>query len=209
YPRGIRESHEPSRAGRSAPLPGRHQRARDPLAVRLGDVREQGGAARGQSLRDHHRRARSTDRDGPPGALARRPEADLPRDRLMDLVVRGGTVVTAAGSFQADVGIEGGRIVELGTVGGDAPALDATGKFVLPGGVDVHTHLRLPTPEAPDRLYQDTVAAACGGTTTVLSFIEQPRGGSPLGTLDKWRQGAASEAAVDYGFHVILTEFSE
>src|SRR5262249_61452279 len=127
----------------------------------------------------------------------------------MDLVIRGGTVVTARGSFLADVGIAHGQITELGELNGDVPSIDATGRFVLPGGVDVHTHLRLPTPEAPDRLYQDTVAAACGGTTTVLSFIEQPRGGSPLGTLDKWRQGAASEAAVDYGFHVILTEFSE
>ena len=127
----------------------------------------------------------------------------------MDLVIRGGTVVTARGSFLADVGIVDGRIAEVGKVGGEAASIDATGRFVLPGGVDVHTHLKLPSAEAPDRLYQDTVAAACGGTTTVLSFIEQPRGGSPLETLDRWRKGAASEAAVDYGFHVILTDFSE
>jgi len=127
----------------------------------------------------------------------------------MDLVVRGGTVVTAGGSFQADVGIEGGRIAEVGTVSGDAPSIDATGKFVLPGGVDVHTHLRLPTPDLPDRLYQDTVAAACGGTTTVLTFIEMPRGISPQQTLETWSTGAAQQCAVDYGFHVILKEFSE
>ncbi|HEV8479569.1 MAG TPA: dihydropyrimidinase [Candidatus Eisenbacteria bacterium] len=126
----------------------------------------------------------------------------------MDVVVRGGTVVTAGGSFQADVGIADGRIAELGTVGGDAPAIDATGLFVLPGGVDVHTHLRLPAPETPDRLFQDTVAAACGGTTTVLTFIEMPRGGSILQTLETWSAGAAPQAAVDYGFHVILKEFT-
>jgi dihydropyrimidinase len=127
----------------------------------------------------------------------------------MDLVIRGGTVVTARGSFLADVGISQGQIVELGELDADVPSIDATGRFVLPGGVDVHTHLRLPASQAPDRLYQDTVAAACGGTTTVLSFIEQPRGGSPLETLDQWRKGAEPEAAVDYGFHVILTDFSE
>lgn len=127
----------------------------------------------------------------------------------MDLVIRGGTVVTARGSYLADVGIAHGQIVQLGELDADVPSIDATGRFVLPGGVDVHTHLRLPGAEAPDRLYQDTVAAACGGTTTVLSFIEQPRGGSPLATLDQWKRGAASEAAVDYGFHVILTDFSE
>jgi len=126
----------------------------------------------------------------------------------MDLVVRGGTVVTAAGSFQADVGIAEGRIAELGTVAGDAPAIDATGRFILPGGVDVHTHLRLPTSELPERLYQDMVAAACGGTTTVLTFIEMPRGGSILQTLATWSAGAPSQAAVDYGFHVILNEFT-
>src|SRR5215475_1253504 len=127
----------------------------------------------------------------------------------MDLVIRGGTVVTAHGSFLSDVGIANGSIVELGELDADVPSIDATGQFVLPGGVDVHTHLRLPTAEAPDRFFQDTMAAACGGTTTVLSFIEQPRGGSPLETLEQWRQGAAPEAAVDYGFHVILTDFSE
>jgi dihydropyrimidinase len=127
----------------------------------------------------------------------------------MDLVIRGGTVVTAHGSFLADVGVAKGVIVELGELDADVPSIDATGKFVLPGGIDVHTHLRLPTPEAPDRFFKDTMAAACGGTTTVLSFIEQPRGGSPLETLDKWQKGAAPEAAVDYGFHVILTDFSE
>jgi dihydropyrimidinase len=127
----------------------------------------------------------------------------------MDLVVRGGTVVTARGSFLADVGITNGTIAELGELDADVPSLDATGRFVLPGGVDVHTHLCLPSPEAPDRLYQDTLAAACGGTTTVLTFIEQPRGGSPFETLEKWRREAAPEAAVDYGFHVILTDFSE
>jgi len=127
----------------------------------------------------------------------------------MDLVIRGGTVVTAEGSFAADVGIEDGAIAAIGKVPGEAPAIDASGKFVLPGGVDVHTHLRLPTDELPDRLYQDTMAAAFGATTTVLSFIESPRGGSPLETLRRWRAGAEREAAVDYGFHVILTDFGE
>lgn len=127
----------------------------------------------------------------------------------MDLVVRGGTVVTPTRSIRADVGIANGTIAAVGEIDDRAPALDASGMLVLPGAIDVHTHLRLPTEEFPDRLFEDTAAAACGGTTTVLTFIEQLRGGSPLETLERWTRATAPEAAVDYGFQVVLTDLSE
>ena len=96
------------------------------------------------------------------------------RSRVADLVVTGGTVVTAERSFAADVAISDGP--HLGDRRGPcrsasgAPTLDATGLLVLPGCVDVHTHTRLPTDDEPDRFFQDSVAAAFGGTTTFLAF---------------------------------------
>jgi dihydropyrimidinase len=127
-------------------------------------------------------------------------------ETVLDLAIRGGTVVTASGSRSIDVGIRTGRIVSLGEVGEARDSLDAAGRLVLPGAIDVHTHMRLPSKEHPDRFFDDTVAAVMGGTTTVLSFIEQPRGGSLLDTLIHWRKTVENEAASDYGFHPIITE---
>ena len=92
-----------------------------------------------------------------------------------DLLVLGGTVVNATGSSRVDVAVEGGRIaaVEAGLGGLAASArevVDATGLLVLPGVIDVHTHTRVASDEEPDRFFQDSVAAAFGGTTTFLSF---------------------------------------
>ena len=89
-----------------------------------------------------------------------------------DLIVRGGTVVTADGSTLADVAVSGGRIAAIEPrLGGDGvDVLDATDLLVLPGCVDVHTHTRVATDAEPDRFFQDSVAAAFGGTTTFLAF---------------------------------------
>src|SRR5215210_2077102 len=92
-----------------------------------------------------------------------------------DLVVRGGTVVTATGSRRADVAVRGGRIEaverDLGDTGANASAVvDATGLLVLPGVVDAHTHTRVASDAQPDRFFQDSVAAAFGGTTPFLVF---------------------------------------
>ena len=127
----------------------------------------------------------------------------------MDLVIRGGTVVTPDGKRETDVGVDDGKIAAIGDVGKADKTIDARGKLVLPGAIDVHTHLRLPTDDYPERFFHDTRAAAVGGTTTVLSFAEQPRGGSPLATLRQWRAKTASEAAGDYGIHLIITDLSE
>lgn len=131
---------------------------------------------------------------------------------MTDLVVRGGTIVTAEGSFPADVAVTGGRIAAIGPgVGADAPrVVDATGHLVLPGAVDVHTHLRLPTPERPDRFRTDTLAAARGGTTTVVSFnnpgtgISQSGAASPLEGLREFRARTAGQPAVDVALSAVI-----
>jgi dihydropyrimidinase len=129
---------------------------------------------------------------------------------VFDLVIKGGTVVTARGSMRADVGVRGGEIAALAAdIAGDAPAIDARGRYVLPGAVDVHTHVRAATEDYPDRFFVDTVAAAVGGTTTFLAFAWQPRGGSLLETLRTWRAAVEKDAAVDHGTSLIVTDPSE
>ena len=98
-----------------------------------------------------------------------------------DLVIRGGTVVTATGSRRADVAVHGGRIDAVepdlaGPAAGAREVVDASGLFVLPGVVDVHTHARVATDAEPDRFFQDSVAAAHGGTTTFLALTTRARG---------------------------------
>ena len=128
---------------------------------------------------------------------------------MTDLLVRGGTVVTADGSFAADVAVSGGRIEAVGPdVGRLAESadevVDATGQLVLPGCIDVHTHTRVASDEEPDRFFQDSVAAAFGGTTTFLAFNNPGTGSSPaahrsiLVGVDEFRRTTASDAAVDF-----------
>ncbi|HET8587146.1 MAG TPA: dihydropyrimidinase [Candidatus Limnocylindria bacterium] len=132
---------------------------------------------------------------------------------MPDLVVGGGTVVTAAGSLVADVEISGGRIVAIGPdLQTDAGrAIDATGLLVLPGVVDVHTHVRLPSADEPDRFFRDTVAAAYGGTTTFLTFNNPGTGISASGSsslrrgLDEFRERTAGESIVDYGLSAVVS----
>jgi len=133
---------------------------------------------------------------------------------LTDLVVTGGTVVTAEGSLQADVGVTEGRISAVGSnLPRDAATetIDATGLLVLPGCVDVHTHIRLPSEEEPDRFYQDSVAAALGGTTTFLAFNNPGTGISDEGSrsllagLREFRARTEGESAVDFGLSAVIS----
>jgi dihydropyrimidinase len=134
---------------------------------------------------------------------------------VTDLVVAGGTVVTATRSFAADVAVRDGRIEAvapgLAARHRDAQVMDATGLLVLPGVVDVHTHTRLPTNERPDRFFDDSVAAAFGGTTTFLAFnnpgtgISEAGASSLLRGLDEFRARTQGESAVDYGLSAVLT----
>ncbi|HEY8169260.1 MAG TPA: hypothetical protein VIF84_11150, partial [Candidatus Limnocylindrales bacterium] len=136
---------------------------------------------------------------------------------MTDLIIRGGTVVTAAGSDRADVAVSGGRIEavgqDLGSDGGEL--IDATGLLVLPGVIDVHTHTRVATDAEPDRFFQDSVAAAFGGTTTFLAFNNPGTGASEtaaaslLGGLREWRATTDGDAAVDYAVSLVLTPSHE
>jgi dihydropyrimidinase len=123
-----------------------------------------------------------------------------------DLVVRGGTVVTAHGAFRADVGIHGERIAAIGESLQGARQIDAGGLLVLPGAVDPHVHLQLDVgaTQSSDDWESGTIAAACGGTTTVIDFVEPERGAPLLPALAARRAQADGHAVVDYGLHMTL-----
>lgn len=124
----------------------------------------------------------------------------------MDLVIKNGTLITPEGAFKADVGIEGERIAAIGE-GLTAPnVLDAAGKYVLPGAIDVHVHMQMPVGDvvSSDDFYTGTVAAACGGTTTILDFVEPAGAQSLMDALHQRRTEADGRVAVDYGLHMTL-----
>ncbi|HJP88872.1 MAG TPA: dihydropyrimidinase [Candidatus Limnocylindrales bacterium] len=132
---------------------------------------------------------------------------------MPDLLIRGGTVVTASGSRVADVLVRDGSFAEIGAGIGSATAdvVDASGLLVLPGAVDVHTHTRVATDAEPDRFFQDSVAAAFGGTTTFLAFNNPGTGSSAaaerslLAGLREWRAATEQDAAVDYAVSLAIS----
>jgi dihydropyrimidinase len=130
----------------------------------------------------------------------------------LDLVVRNGTVVTAADTHRADVGVKGGRIVALAEgLPRAAQEIDATGRLVLPGGVDSHCHIEQLSGMGiwnADDFYTGTVAAAFGGTTTVIPFAAQHRGQSMRDVVTDYRE-RAQKAVVDHAFHMIVSDPSE
>ncbi len=131
----------------------------------------------------------------------------------MAILLKGGTLVTAAEIFPADILVEGERIAAIGAdllAGEGTEVIDARGKLVLPGGVDVHTHLELPMfgTVSSDDHYTGHKAAAFGGTTTVIDFISQDK--SPLlANVDAWHVKADAKAAVDFSFHMNITHFDD
>jgi dihydropyrimidinase len=129
-----------------------------------------------------------------------------------ELVVRGGTVVTATESVRADVGVDGGRVTALApSLPGGRREIDAAGLLVLPGGVDVHTHLdaEVGGMRSIDDFESGTAAAACGGVTTICDYAWQARGQSLTAALEAWKTKAVGRAHVDYGFHVIVSDASD
>ena len=132
---------------------------------------------------------------------------------MTDLVIAGGTIVTPDGPRRADLSVADGRVERIGAdlPREDVEVIDATGLLVLPGVVDVHTHVRLSDPEHPDRLERDLRAAAHGGTTTVLSFnnpgtgISEHGSSSLLRGLDEFQARTAGRAAVDFGLCAVVS----
>ena len=127
-----------------------------------------------------------------------------------DLVIRNARVATASDTFEADIGIVGGRIAQLGqALGAGAREIDAAGRVVTPGGVDAHCHLDQPM-EPPLRMADDfdsgTRSAACGGTTTVIPFAAQRKGQSLRAAVVDYHQRAEGRAHVDYAFHLIVSD---
>ena len=131
----------------------------------------------------------------------------------MPVLIKSGTIITAADTSQADILIEGEKIAAVGegmTVPRGTQEIDAAGKYVLPGGVDVHTHFDLPMAGtvSSDDHYTGLKAAAFGGTTTIIDFIPQDM--TPLqANVDAWHAKADAKAAVDYGFHMNITRLDE
>jgi dihydropyrimidinase len=133
----------------------------------------------------------------------------------MRTLIANGTVVTAGGSYAADVLVDGERIAQVGadlagTVGVD-DTIDATDRFVIPGGIDVHTHMKLPFGGtfAKDDFESGTRAAAFGGTTSIVDFAVQSRGKSLREGLDAWHALAEGNAVLDYGFHMIMSDVND
>lgn len=126
----------------------------------------------------------------------------------MDLVIANGTIVTATDTFQADLGIADGRIVQIARnlADGSARIVDASGRYVFPGGVDPHTHLDSPSQgtHTADDFWSGTVAAACGGTTTVVDFCFPGANQGLRDGLEDWHARARGKAVIDYAFHVAI-----
>ncbi len=128
----------------------------------------------------------------------------------MSVLIKNGRIVTAAEEYDADIFVEQDKISLIGStlsVTADK-IIDASGKYVIPGGIDPHTHLDMPFmgTVSSDDFETGTKAAAHGGTTSIIDFAIQTKGHSALEGLDTWHKKAAGKAAIDYGFHMILTD---
>jgi dihydropyrimidinase len=138
----------------------------------------------------------------------------------MRTLIAGGQVVSPAGATAMDVIIDGETITALATPGSGLATswaaeaervIDATGKYVLPGGIDGHTHMEMPFGGtfSADTFETGTTAAAWGGTTTIVDFAVQAKGTSLQATLDKWHTKADGNCAIDYGFHMIVSDVND
>jgi dihydropyrimidinase len=133
------------------------------------------------------------------------------------IAIGGGSVLSPSGAVEADVLVDGGQVSALAAPGSETAqafaasadqVLDASGRYVLPGGIDVHTHMEMPFGGtfSADTFETGTRAAAWGGTTTIIDFAVQAKGTSLLATLYKWHSKADGNCVVDYGFHMIVSD---
>jgi dihydropyrimidinase len=131
----------------------------------------------------------------------------------MRTLIRNGRIVTAVDDYQADILIEDGTIAMIGRrIDAEADrVIDAGGRLVIPGGIDPHTHMDLPFggTSSSDDFETGTIAAAHGGTTTIIDFAVQYKGQSLQEAVDVWHAKADGKASVDYGFHLICTDLPD
>ena len=131
----------------------------------------------------------------------------------MKTLIKNGRIVTAVDDYKADILVEGETISVIGRkleMEADV-VIDASNKLVIPGGIDPHTHMELPFggTESSDDFFTGTRAAAFGGTTTIIDFAVQYKGESMIQAVDNWHAKAQGKCAVDYGFHLITTDFED
>ena len=131
----------------------------------------------------------------------------------MDLLIKNGTIVNGSESFKADIAVENGKITQIGTdiaPTDNVKVIDASGKLVLPGAIDAHTHLAMPFGGtiSSDDYFAGTRAAACGGTTTVFDFVLQDFGETMVDAVKRRDAMCAPVAAVDYSYHVAVKDVS-
>jgi dihydropyrimidinase len=132
----------------------------------------------------------------------------------MDLLIKGGELVTAKARFKADIAVKNGKIAAIGTnlkPEAGTEVVDAKGKMILPGAIDGHTHLAMPFGGtiSSDDYFTGTKSAACGGTTTVFDFVLQGKGESMLDAVKRRDALCAPDAAVDYSYHVAVCDTSD
>jgi dihydropyrimidinase len=130
-----------------------------------------------------------------------------------DLVIRNGTIVTASDTVRCDIGVKSGSIATLGNaVAAGTREIDASGRLVLPGGIDSHCHIEQRSASGimcADDFYSATVAAAFGGTTTVIPFAAQHKGQSLRQVVTDYHAAAGPKAVIDYAFHLIVSDPTE
>src|ERR671932_2151277 len=131
----------------------------------------------------------------------------------MSILIKGGRVVTAADDYVADVFVEDETVTLIGESLDHAAdkVIDASGKYVLPGGVDPHTHLDMPFGGTVtiDDVESGQISAAFGGTTTHVDFVIQPRGATFADALEEWRAKANGKQVIDMGYHMAVTDLKE
>lgn len=131
----------------------------------------------------------------------------------MKKIIKNGTIVTASDTYQAEILIEDGKIVQIGTnlsaIG--AEVIDAKGCLVFPGGIDPHTHLDMPFggTVTKDDFESGTIAAAFGGTTTIIDFCLTNKGEPLKNAIHTWHEKSKDKAVIDYSFHLMISEIND